>query len=231
MNKSMIKSTIKDNVNYKNLLVGNTADSALPVNLNLYAWYDSTTFSGSTWSDKTINARNASVTAGSASVVSSTVGNGSTKTFNVVQGNTSTKITFPTSVLPATFTLFHVTRWNGVTKRIITDATGSNNWLSGHWGDLSGVSYHNGWLTQTTSSIHGSNWVLSTDQNSMYRSNKTDRTVGTPGSPSYAQLGINTWTTSESSDFQIAEIIVYDRTLNSTEYTAVENYLATKYGL
>ena len=42
---------------------------------------------------------------------------------------------------------------------------------------------------------------------------------------------VNTGAYIETSQFEIAEIIVYNRTLNSTEYQAVEAYLATKYGL
>ena len=40
-------------------------------------------------------------------------------------------------------------------------------------------------------------------------------------------FGANT----EASECQIAELIVYNRTLNSTEYASVESYLASKYGL
>jgi hypothetical protein len=202
----------------------------LPVTTNLYAWYDTASFSGSTWSDKTANARNATVTAGSVSVVSSAGVNGASMTFNTLQGTTGTRILWPASVLPTTYTLFHVTRYNGTTARIVTSAT-ATNWLSGHWGGYSGVAYHSNWLTQSSSSVHGSNWVASTDQNALYRSNGVSRTTGSPGTPSHTQLIINGTTFAELSDFQIAEVIVYDRTLNSTEISQIESYLSTRYGL
>jgi hypothetical protein len=207
-----------------------SAATSVPVLSGLYAWYDTSSFSGSTWSDKTTNARNATVTAGSVSIVSSAGVNGASKTFNTLQGTTGTTIAWPASVLPSTYTLFHVTRYNGATARIVTSAT-SVNWLSGHWGGYSGVAYHQNWITQSSSSVHGANWVASTDQNALYRSNGVNRTIGSPGSPSHTQLIINGSTFAELSDFQIAEVIVYDRTLNATEITQTEAYLSNRYGL
>jgi len=111
----------------------------------------------------------------------------------------------------------------------IFDGIGTN-WLSGfHAGDT-GVAYHNGWVTPSTGDLHGNDWVFSTDQRSLYRSNGVTR--GTGGGNLSAQLTVNYGPQqgSQSSTWAIAEIIVYNRTLNSTEYTNVENYLNMKYG-
>tara|TARA_B110000503_G_scaffold143399_1_gene244638 strand:- start:328 stop:2601 length:2274 start_codon:yes stop_codon:yes gene_type:complete len=106
-----------------------------------------------------------------------------------------------------------------------------NNWLSGfHSGDT-GVAYHNGWATTSTSGdLHGNDWVFSTDQRYLYRSNGVTRGINIGGGQS-TQLSVNygTYYTSQSSTWAIAEIIVYNRALNSTEYTNVENYLNLKY--
>ncbi len=148
-------------------------------------------------------------------------------------GNTSASMTFPNAILPSNYTLFHVTRYNGSNqKRILTSPTNtSSNWLSGHWNGLSGVSYHMNWLTQTSSNIHGSNWVLSTDQNSLYRSGQSNRTIAAPGTPSFAtNIGINN-ISAELSDWGIASVLVYNRTLPSNQYLAIEDYLASRYSL
>ena len=107
-----------------------------------------------------------------------------------------------------------------------------NNWLSGFHSGEAGVAYHNGWATTNTDTdVHGNNWVFSTDQRYLYRSNGVTRGSGIGGGAS-TQLSVNygTYYTSQSSTWAIAEIIVYNRTLNSTEYTNVENYLNLKYG-
>jgi hypothetical protein len=137
---------------------------------------------------------------------------------------------FPAGILPATYTLFHVTRYTGGSNQRIYTANSGTNWLSGHWSNLSGAAFHEGWISQPSGSLHGNNWVISTDQNSLYRSNGVTR--GSSGGSASAALGINTanWS-GESSTYQTAEVIVYNRTLNAGEYASVESYLATKYGI
>ncbi|MGY8913379.1 MAG: hypothetical protein ACKVHS_08945, partial [Flavobacteriales bacterium] len=102
------------------------------------------------------------------------------------------------------------------TRSRIFDGIG-NNWLSGfHSGDT-GVAYHNGWATTNTSGdLHGNDWVFSTDQRYLYRSNGVTRGTNLGGGES-TQLSVNygTYYTSQSSTWAIAEIIVYNRALNS----------------
>lgn len=106
------------------------------------------------------------------------------------------------------------------------------NWLSGFHSGESGVAYHNGWATTNTSvDVHGNDWVFSTDQRYLYRSNGVTRGSGIGGGAS-TQLTVNygNYQSTQSSTWGIAEIIVYNRTLTSTEYLNVENYLNLKYG-
>ena len=166
-----------------------------------------------------------------------------TKTLNSINGNdvlsgtVSSGISFPTAILPPVYTIFHITKYNGTNKKRIWDGIGiqSGGWLSGFWNNASGVAYHQGWLTTAFgTSLHGSNWVLSTDTNTMYRSNKVNRTNGTPGATSYARLGLNMGshiTTEGGSDWAVACAIVYNRNLSLSEIQTVENTLATIYGL
>lgn len=111
--------------------------------------------------------------------------------------------------------------WDGV----------SNNWLSGFHSQEAGVAYHGGWATTNTSvDVHGNDWVFSTDQRYLYRSNGVTRGVGIGGGSS-AQLSVNwgAYESTQKSDWAIAEVIVYNRTLSSSEYTSVEDYLNKKY--
>lgn len=189
-------------------------------------WYTASSFSGTTWNDLSGYGNHASVSRGTVTVTSAT-GNGASATFDTLQGGVNDGILFPAAILPATYTLFHVARTTGTNSRLIT-GTG-NNWLSGFWGGYSGVAFHEGWLTQNTSSVHGTNWVLSTDQNSLYRSNLVTR--GSSGGNATTRLTVNAGTYAEYSTWNCAEIIVYNTTLSATDYALVEAHLNVKYGL
>jgi hypothetical protein len=208
-----------------------------PSNLNnLVAWHDLTSLGDGVWNDKT-GISGPAIFYGTAPAVQATSGNGSIRITQALTGTTTSKVTWPDTVLPSTYTLFHVTRYSGSNRqRIFTGATigtPTPNWLSGFWfqnSGGSGVAYHGAWIT-SQSDKHGSNWVLSTDQNSLYRSNGVDRTIAAPGSPSYARLAINSEPFLEPSDWQVVEVIVYNRTLNNTEILQIEEYLNAKYGI
>ena len=196
-----------------------------PITSGLVGLYDAQSWTGTQWSDISGTGNHVTNITGTVSAVNVS-GNGSSLTIPALQGNTSTVVRWPTAtILPATYTLFHVTRYTGGTRqRILTGS--NNNWLSGHWGALSGVAYHEGWITQLSSSIHGDNWVLSTDQNSLYRSNGVTR--GSSGGSASTQLTINH---NEVSDWNITFVAVYNRTLGLAEYQQVESWLSSRYGI
>lgn len=206
--------------------MGRAPQDQLPPIANLFARYTADSFSGSTWSDISGNGRNATVTRGTVSKVSTT-GNGSSKTFNTLQGGTGDGIQFPTDVLPSTYTLFHVTRYQGSTNaRIFTGI--NNNWLSGHWNGYSGVAFHEGWLTQSGRTVFSNDWIISSDQNSLYRGNAVS--YGWSGGSASTRLSVNAGS-GEFSAWQCAEVIVYNRSLSLNEMLLMEQYLATTYGI
>ena len=194
-----------------------------------------------TWTDQTGNGYNATMS-GMTTVVNSTLKN------NVVlQGLSTSSVVFPAFsnhnwTANSKYTIFVVERYTSTNavyqQRIITDYLGGNNWLTGHWSTHVGVSHHNGWITDqpngiTTTVAGGTDWILYTDQNSYARSNGTDVSKYAPGSTSgFSQIGINTpgWS-GEKSNFEMAEFIIYPRTLNSQEINFVETYLSNKYGV
>jgi hypothetical protein len=164
-------------------------------------------------------------------------GRGQTQ-FPFLYGTTTAGLTFPTSVMTTTsnYTLFHVARYYNPTgaptrQRIFDGVTG--NWVSGFVSGRSGNAYHGntaGWLTPQTN-LHGTQWVLSTDQRNMYRSNGIDRTSLNYSGGTSIQLSINdgAHAAHQSSDWACAEVIVYSRELTSAEYLSVEAYLTAKY--
>lgn len=153
--------------------------------------------------------------------------------FPFLYGTTTDGLRFPTSVMDTSsdYTLFHVARYykpsgTPTRKRIFDGVT--LNWLSGFHDGNNGVAHHDGWLTQQVNR-HGDNWLISTDQKDLYRSNGVDRTVSGSGSTS-KQLSINYGHfTGERSDWAVAEVIVYNRELSSSEYLSIESYLMSKY--
>lgn len=204
------------------------ADSPPPVS-GYVGWYTAASFTGTQWTDLSGNGNHATLIKGSPAVMTQSAGNGSSMSISTVYGGTSDGIRWPAAILPTTYTLFHVTRYrDGAKERIFTG--NGNNWLSGFWNGGSGKAYHEGWLTQYSSDIHGYNWVYSTDQNSLYRSNGVER--GNSGGSASTNLSILYGTyDNEASPWQCAEVIVYGSTLNSTQILSVESYLKTKYGL
>lgn len=203
------------------------------------AWYDYASYNGSTgvWADKSGNGHHAQA---SVSVSQTAVtGNGSSKTILCLQcdynGGSYGKIVWPSAILPPTYTLFHVCRYTNVSNNRIIQGK-NHNWLSGFWANNHNMFYHLGWISPVGGYPvypNPANWRYTTDQNNLGRQNGVTYGTSGAGSPSYDNICINDWGGgySEASECQIAEVIVYDRTLNSTEYAAVEAYLVAKYGL
>jgi hypothetical protein len=197
-------------------------------------WFDYTSFNDSahTWSDLSIYANNATVTG---TPVTATTGPtaGSSASITYVGGYTGDTVNFGS--MPATYTLFTVLRKPNTANSgwlVLGDA--SNTWLSGTFGSVGGIAYHEGWVNSSPppSPNYGSDWLISVDQNYFYRPNGNTASQGTSGSGTYpGTWGINVRTGLEVDEWWVAEIIVYDRTLNSTEISDTESYLATRYGI
>jgi len=187
----------------------------------LVGWYDGDSWDTVSWIDK--SGQNNHV------AVSGVVTQGSLGGFSTLIGTTSTTFLWPTSILPEQYTLFHVCRYAGNTKRRIMNGSGVN-WLSGFHNTNVGVAYHNVWITSSLGILPTDDWVMSTDQLSVYRGNERNFVTTFSGTPSAARLAINTGT-SETSDFEVAEVIVYNREISFDDIQYVEYYLSQKYGL
>ena len=205
-------------------------NNLLPINNNLVGWYKGEEWNGSSWPDLSGNGNHCTDINGTIN-----------KAGNYIYGGTGDGIRFPTAILPSTYTLFHVTRYNGSTKGRIFDGVGTTyvNWLSGFHGGKTGVAYHGdsygGWLTESSSTNFPLDQILiSTDQKSLYRGNGVNLTINNSAVGSADRLSINRGYYSsppntENSDWAVWEVIVYNRELSLDEIETVEGYLFKTY--
>ena len=139
-----------------------------PVTDGLVGMYTADSWNGIHWADLSGNDNHVTTFSGTITKLTSGI-NG--RTF--IYGDTSSSLKWPAAILPSTYTLFHIAKYNnGVKQRIFTKNGGTQDWFSGFSGNstvgFSGVAYHNGWLTPIVDCC-GSDWVFSTDQNDLYR--------------------------------------------------------------
>jgi len=190
-------------------------NNLLPINNNLVGWYKGEAWNGTSWPDLSGNGNHCTEIVPNCTIK---------KADTYIYGGTGDGLRFPSAILPSTYTLFHVARYNGSSKRRIFDGT-AGNWLSGFWGGRAGVAHHGTWLTQSATTAFPLDQILiSTDQKSLYRGNGIDlTTISVTGS--VERLSINYGVTAEYSDWAVWEVIVYNRELTLAEIETVENYL------
>lgn len=227
-NKFGVMST-ESNLWNRNVYFNWAADSeiqttSLPSIPGLIGLYTGESWTGSQWRD--LSGSGNHVTSFSGTISTATYA-GTSKSY--IYGSTTSRMTFPSAILPSTYTLFYIAKYNGSTKRrILTSTNAGTNWFSGFHGGTTGIAYHNNAFTSYTD-IHGTNWFQGTDQNNLYRSDGVDRTTGSAGSPSWTvPLSVNGYT-GEESDWAIATVMVYNRTLSLSEMISVERYLSLTY--
>jgi hypothetical protein len=218
---------------YNNQHTASVTESLPGALTGAYARYRASDYNSSTniWSDSTGNGRNipsSQITSTGLSLVTSS-GNGSSYTFPALQGTTSSKIQFTTSSI-TNYTLFHVARYTGGTRRRIFTNLTTNNYLNGFWSGLSGIAHHDNWLTQSSRDVHGNNWLISSSTGIRYRSNGIERTTASGALRSLPILYIND-NSGESSDFQVADVILFNSELTTLQIQRIENYLLDLYGL
>jgi len=190
------------------------ADTILPINYGLVGWYKGEAWNGSSWPDLSGNGNHCTVTRGTIN-----------KAGNYIYGGVNDGLRFPSTILPSTYTLFHVARYNGAYRSRIFDGVAAN-WLSGFWSGRTGVAYHDGWLTQYgTTAFPLDQILISTDQKSLYRGNGVNLTINSvTGSAKNLSINYGHFT-DERSDWAVWEVIVYNRELTLDEIGIIEIYL------
>jgi hypothetical protein len=190
----------------------------LPVSEGLVGFYDASTFQNNIWYDSSPSNNNAVYVKG-------TFDNNGT----FISGSPSSSILFPTQILPREYTVFNIAKYNGASKGKILSGY-LNNWFSGFANGLSGVAGRDKPITQTTLSAFDDNWVFSLDTKTTYGANGTYYNTLTSTDNTQTQLSINLNDDPKSnSDFAIACVIVFNRTLSGDEILSMQTWLTTKY--
>ena len=127
-----------------------------------------------------------------------------------------------------------------------------NNWLLGHWSDLSGTAYFGGWISTNVSSsgssygqygnTTGSKWLISIGKPGYYASKVqgsdwNTNTISNDGN-NYGykfdriSIGYNgTSTSHEATHWEFAEMIVYNRELLDNEIEQLKRHMQAKYNI
>ena len=204
----------------------------------LIGWFDGNSWDNinGIWIDKSAAANDTQILTNISNTVNNGFGGGDC---SYIYGDNNSKIILKQASWPGIdkdYTFFHVTRYSGNYKGRIWNGV-STDWFSGFEDDS--VAYYHGGYLKTDKGLEsknikdfGNDWVLTTDQNDYVRVYKDYLEFkGSPGkSPS--SIGINTgYNTTKPSDWACAEIVIYNRKLNSSEILAVEEYLMDKYQL
>ena len=197
---------------------------SLPVTSGLVGWYKGESWNGTSWPDLSGNGNNCTEIRGTIN-----------SSGRFIYGRNSDGLRFPTAILPSTYTLFHVAMYTGANKRRIFDGV-NTNWLSGYWREKTGLAYHGAWLTQlATTAFPVSNILVSTDQKNLYRANGTNLTINSvTGSSDRLSINYGYYTYSpnntETTDWAVFEVVVYNRELSLGEIESVESYLNARLG-
>ena len=199
----------------------------------LVGWYDASNYTAgtTTWTDLSGNNNHATI---SSSVTVQTDAAG----FKFLRGSTSDKVNFPSAVhLQIAYTLFHVARYtpgasSSQKQRIFTNTNPNMqaDWLSGYKQGSTGVSHKKpgpGWITPYPADI-ASSWMVASDTNTRFRAQGVQLGVA----PSYSNV-IHPICISclETSLWDVAVVIVFDRALSTEEIITVEDYLASSYNV
>jgi hypothetical protein len=228
----------------------------IPVTSGMLSNFTAANFNATSkiWTNSAAGGSGNATATGAPSVVSiSANAFGNTKAFQAVQGIRTDSIDFGNAALPATYTLFTIARYNPSNptdyaagdynnssgrNRIFSSKSG--NWLSGFWAGYSGVAYHEGWKTSSNVDTHQNNWVLSSDvsaptyRSTVYNSYSSKgtsvSTTNTADSVAHGMI-INGGALTETSNFQVAAVISYNRILTVAEIKKMEAYLADVYGI
>jgi hypothetical protein len=147
-----------------------------------------------------------------------------------LSGSSSTKLKFPATMISDNFTLIYVARFEGSTQRGIFQSCSSPSWVSAFHQGKSGVSVRPGCgLITENLNLHGSDWVVVTEQSSSVRTNGVHRTKSNISNCSYLQdsLCINV-DEAQSSDFAIHTFMWFNTTLSIDQIMAVEALLMTQ---
>jgi len=195
------------------------------------AWYKEGTFhlDRNTWPDA--SGSNHAALSGSGLTELRQSGHGATGEVVALGGTTSSKIDFG-PVIKAKFTICSVTRYTGWPMGRILQGK-EKNWLHGHHMGNTGVAFYAGWKTQDVKNVNPvTDWVVMCGTNAASQLKLVNGVdVGTAtGGDGDVTLQVNQGMMApQTSNFAIAEVVVWDRGLKSTEMYEASEYLMHKF--
>jgi hypothetical protein len=134
------------------------------------------------------------------------------------------------------YSIFTVSKMNnGTDRRLISSA--NQNWLLGTWGGFQNVMYAEGWLTASSGPTPDNlpHMYSATGTGALTTFYDFGNVIASNASGVFApnRLQLNSYGggLGESSDGDVAEVIIYNRVLTAAEREKVEGYLAYKYNL
>jgi hypothetical protein len=181
---------------------------------------------------------------GTVSKVTSTAAAGTSATFPVVKGARTAGIKL-TSSRVTNYTFCAVARIPTATVigaanggRLFDAAPGQGNWLSGWWGGYQNQFFHEGWMSNP-STVNDTKFHLLCDRSDSVRwDGSSSATTGgsitylPPLSINYGQFTSSEGGSSlETSDWEVAEVIIYNSKLTDAQVLQVEGYLKHRYGV
>ena len=120
---------------------------ALLATFPAYGAYSAAEFDDNTLIDLSGNGRDATVTAGSVSVRTASA-NGASNGATVLAGGTSAKVLWPVGIIPATFTICSVTRYDDTGPSNFKRILQAHNFMHGQHEGYRGIAYYgDGWKT------------------------------------------------------------------------------------
>jgi hypothetical protein len=187
------------------------------------------------------------------SVAQGLYGTTGTSSFNVVNGTTVDGFQLPftlpqnNNLAVSSYTIAYIARYvgdrNNITgnNRIFDSTAAVGNHIWGFHGNVAGRSHNAnlGWRTETFTKQSDPNyWMIGVETELNYRFNGIDWTLPTNSSKSTTTptFSINygaysgDGNSSEVSNWQVAELVFYDRELTLNERISLEQFLALKYG-
>lgn len=142
-----------------------------------------------------------------------------------------------TTHFPAPVTVIYVARQTGGSNKRVLSAM-VNNWLLGYWNGNKNQAFYDGWVseeggTPTDDLPHVFSGIIrGSGQDSEFWADGEKIAINNNGIAGPDGLAINTGKFSEeTSDCQVAEIIVFKRVISPSERQTVETYLKTKWNI
>jgi len=193
----------------------------------LYAWFESQN-AGESW-PSSVGTLVGTVVGGTVEIKAES-GRGANQPVRALYGNTASKFDFGLALPGNTWTLCTLSRYTGSNKgRIIQ---GSGNVLHGHWNARRGVAHYEGWVTPSENRGVVDDWLVMCGTNNGQRAYVDGVNIATAdrsGASGNKYLGINyakdACCPNEVSDWAVAEVMTWTRSLSADEMLQVTRYL------